>query len=120
MPQLRQFNPNFIKQFFPEKHLKYVQTHHKYKIIAGGYSRFSKVTGLNDEYVRLGNAIKNYGFIERKGMKMVENAILKDISDESKQMAKVAPKRFLFYGPNGVGKRMSIAACLNSCYGQVF
>lgn len=111
---IRHFNPKFMKQFYPEKHVKYVQQHPKYTLAAGGFKRMSTVSGMNDEYIRLGHAIDTYGYLERKGHKLVKNNILKnnsfaDLKDKT-------PKKFLFYGPEGTGTRTSITAVLNACY----
>lgn len=79
----------------------------------------SKVAGMDDEYIRLGHAIKKYGYIQRRGMSLVQNRLDFEKSSLGSSQGKTKmPEKYLFYGPKGIGKRTSIAACLNSCYTQ--
>lgn len=65
----------------------------------------SETSGLSPEYNRVGNAVQQFAYIERVGLKMVSEKINK-IQDNT------TPNRFLFYGPDGIGKRTSLASAL--------
>lgn len=72
----------------------------------------SKANGLCPEYLRVGEAINDqdgYAYLERPGMQLVRHQ-LPNIQKH------LAPHRFLFYGPAGIGKRISMAGCVEAAY----
>ena len=108
---LRFFNPKFMKVFYPLKTTKYIRPKRK-GLDGGGYQQLSKANGICPEYIRVCEAIKDedgYAYLERPGMQLVRHQ-LPNIQKE------LAPHRFLFYGPAGIGKRISMAGCLAAAY----
>lgn len=116
--EVRFFNPRFMRQFFPEHHTTYAQSHPKYTVAETSYQMMSRVDGMSDEYVRLGHAINKYAYLQRKGMDLVQ----KDLLDSETGLMKSdtwknsAPRRYLWYGPLGIGKRTSLAACMSPLF----
>merc|ERR1711972_994698 len=102
------FGKDFMKRYYPVYQHKMIPqlvhgTSSKRRGMEGGFQKMSETTGLSDEYNRLGEALGEHAYVEQKGMKVVVDAVKNIPKDRN-------PAKYLFYGPDGIGKRTSFAA----------